>query len=483
MKIKLSELKSRTVMIFVKSPFEIILSFLYLLFGFWVTWTSEPYFGSVLYNLKFYFFPCVGLVYAMNITFPTGRGRLLYYASLLSPLLAYFYLIYGSASDLTIIVTIFCVIILMFIGAGWRDNRKFTHSAIARSLNLSLSAILSGIAMLSMMAVYASFIFIFNLEPTGEEYLLTILDLGMYAFFPFLFLLFEHNEKYEITRNRFSEILFNYILTPAIVLFGVILYIYFAKIIFLWELPKGGISATAIAFLTGGIIVQACMLTLKKHIWNWFFDYFRFIALLVLGMLWVAVMYRVMEYGLTDRRVYLLVSVVVLSVWIFAQFFKRANVYHYLSCFTVLFFLAFTYLPFINANAVQKRFVANIDLKSDADSPIFQIRGSHSSVDISGYAYTLDAYGTIEKDSLVIYSYDDKQLLLRIDGVDFFDKLMRDCGMANYQELPPADIKRLSNPLVYRDNTIILIFDSIDFRVTNGKYTPIFVNIKSAITK
>lgn len=475
MKIKLSELRNQAVLVFVKSPVEIIMSFMFLLYGLWVTWFSDPYFGSPLYNLKFYFFACVGLTYTMNIAFQSGRKRIIYYISLLSPLVAFLYLSYGSKSDLSLIVTTLCVIILMFIASGWRDNRKFTRTAIARSLNLFLSGVLSGIAMLALMAVYGSFVFIFNLESADDKAFLTILDFGMYAFFPLLFLLFEYNEKYEITRNRFSEILFNYILTPAIVLFGVIIYIYFAKIIVLWELPKGGVAAVAIAFLAGGIIVQACMSTLNKHIWNWFFNNFRFIALLVLGMLWVAVMCRVMEYGFTDKRVYLMVSVVVLTVWIFAQFFKRTNVYLYLSGFTAFLFLAFTYIPFVNADALQKRTVVNV-VERRAEN--FRIWGGSSAVDISGYTNIVVGYGYIVSDTLSVYSDENRELLFEISGSELLDNVIE-----GYQELSVDDIKRVKRPLVYRSDRFLLIFDSIDLSFSDKKYTLVDANIRSIITK
>lgn len=486
MKFKFSELKSTSVAVFAKSPIEVMMSLMFLLFGIWLVWNVEPYFGQPLYKLKFFFFACVGLSYTLNIAFPQGRKRIFYYVSILSPVVAYLYLIYGFPTDLSLIVTTLCAVFLMFIGNGLRNNEKFTRSAISRTVNLFLSGALAGIAIGAVMAVYASFTYIFNIESASDRVMPMILDFGMYAFFPFLFLLFEYNEKYEIARNRFSEILFNYILTPAIVLFGVILYLYFAKIIFLWELPKGGVSATAIAFLAGGIFVKACRGTLDKQICNWFFDAFSFIALPALGMLWVAVMYRVMEYGFTDKRVYLVVSVVVLTVWILAQFFKRTNVYHHLTVFTVSLFLIFTYVPYINANAVQKRVVVNEpEMSENADNKgiIETLQGMNDEVDVSGYTTIRNVEVDVLKDTLYVRSQVYRQLYLKMNLTELFDVLMHNCGVENYRELSLGEISRLRKPFVYKDDEIVLIFSALDFRVVGEKRTLFHVNVEYALTR
>lgn len=469
MKLKISELKERSVAVFVKSPVEIILSFLFLLFRIGLTWTQNTHYGSIEYNLTFYFFACVGLAYTMNLIFTKGKRRIVYYFSLFSPLLVYLYLLYGNASDLSLIITTICAVFLMFVSSGWRDNGKFTRSAIAKSVNLLLAGVLSGAAILAMIAVYASFVYIFDCAENHKIFLL-ITDLGMYAFFPFLFLLFEYRERYEITGNRFSEILFNAILTPAIVLFGVILYVYFAKIVILWELPEGGISATAIAFLAGGIFVKACRLALNKRVWNWFFDYFSFIALPALGMLWVAVMYRVMEYGLTDKRVYLLVSVVVLTVWIFAQLFKRTNVYHYLTIFTISLFMIFTYVPIINANAIQKK----VAVENREVVPSIYISSKTFNVNIEGYNYYTNRPCAFENDTLSILNNDlDRKIMFKKSGAEILDGLFRNIGIENYHELSGKQIEDLRGhwQLVYREGAILILFKYISIEKEKDHYT------------
>lgn len=488
---KLGELKSKAAEIFVKSPIEIIISSLFLLLGVWVTWSSQNNFGSAFFTLKFYFFACVGLSYAMNRIFTTSNRRWLYYGSLLTPFLAYLYIEYGNSSDLSLIVTTICVVLLMFIGKGLKNNTQFAYSSMARCVNLILSGALSGVAAAALVAVYFSFVYIFDMGSGDDSVLLTILDIAIYAFFPFLFLLFEYSnatpmyrvndEDYDIAQNNFIKILLNYILTPAIVLFGIILYIYFARITLLWELPKGVISATAITFLAGGIIVNGCRKTLDKPVWSWFFDYFRFIALPALGMLWVAVVYRVAEYGFTDKRVYLTVGVVVLTVWILAQFFKRLNIYHHLTIFTVSIFFIFTYIPFINANAVQKRVVVSVNL-IDKDS-IITVMGDDSDVDISGYSTIRDVDERVIEDTLRVSSADGETLYLEISLVDLFDNIMFNSGIENYGDLSFKEFRVLSKSFVYRDDKIVLIFDNIDFKVCDEKYSPAFVAIRSAITR
>lgn len=111
----------------------------------------------------------------------------------------------------------------------------------------------------------------------------------------------------ELRGNRILEVLLNYIVTPALLIYTAILYLYMAKILFTWSLPEGGVAYLVFGFTITALAVKAVDQLLGKLIYNWFFDRFSLVSLPMLVLFWIGVMRRTNEYGLTEPRVYLLV--------------------------------------------------------------------------------------------------------------------------------------------------------------------------------
>ena len=71
-------------------------------------------------------------------------------------------------------------------------------------------------------------------------------------------------------------------------------------------------------------------------------------------MLWIAIIYRINEYGFTMPRVYLLLASIVLTIWVFSLLLKTKRKYYYLTIFTIVLFNLFTFVPYINAKSIEK---------------------------------------------------------------------------------------------------------------------------------
>ncbi|MFM7016324.1 MAG: DUF4153 domain-containing protein [Bacteroidota bacterium] len=108
-----------------------------------------------------------------------------------------------------------------------------------------------------------------------------------------------------------------YVLLPLVVIYLIILYFYEAKIIFTLVWPRGFVSYLVIGFSTLGILALLLVWPLRddaEHEWirtftkRFFFALFPLIILLIL-----AIGRRVMEYGVTENRYFL----IILALWLF----------------------------------------------------------------------------------------------------------------------------------------------------------------------
>ena len=122
-----------------------------------------------------------------------------------------------------------------------------------------------------------------------------------------------------------------YVLLPLVVIYLIILYFYEAKILFTLVWPRGIVSYLIIGFSTLGIFALLLVWPLRddaEHTWirtftkRFFYAIFPLIILLIL-----AIGRRVMEYGVTENRYFL----IILSLWLFIValyflFSRRKNI-------------------------------------------------------------------------------------------------------------------------------------------------------------
>ena len=130
-------------------------------------------------------------------------------------------------------------------------------------------------------------------------------------------------------RNSGLEMLLNYIVTPALLIYAAILYLYMAKILVTWTLPEGGVAYLVFGFTLFALAVQALQPLLQKRMYDWFFDRFSLISLPTQVLFWIGVLRRTGEYGLTEPRVYLLVSGGLMTLCVVLFLARRTGRYFY----------------------------------------------------------------------------------------------------------------------------------------------------------
>ncbi len=188
----------------------------------------------------------------------------------------------------------------------------------------------------------------------------------------FIFLLFndkglnnlEQDGKYPVILKFFTQ----FVLIPLLLIYAAILYLYSFKILIHWELPRGWVSYLVLAYSTVGILALLLVQPLKEEnarSWVKIFSkvfYYTIVPLIVL--LFTAVFTRILEYGYTEPRYFvLLLALWLLSIVVYSIFSRKATIkFIPISLFLFgAFALIFPYLnAFSVANRSQKKQLMNI---------------------------------------------------------------------------------------------------------------------------
>ncbi len=96
-----------------------------------------------------------------------------------------------------------------------------------------------------------------------------------------------------------------WILSPLVVIYLTILYVYFAKIIFQQSLPKGWVSIWILLFSIIGLLnwlLARPFVSSESNPWGVTSRRFFLYLLPLAGLLWWAILYRLLEYGMTETR-------------------------------------------------------------------------------------------------------------------------------------------------------------------------------------
>lgn len=123
----------------------------------------------------------------------------------------------------------------------------------------------------------------------------------------------EEFEGYPLSFKIFCQ----FILLPLLILYMAILYLYEAKIILLWDWPKGWVGYLVIALSVLGVLLMLLIHPLRlfdKAKWSRFVTKGFYIAVLpLLGLLFFALYIRIHDYGVTEYRYFLATA----GVWLF----------------------------------------------------------------------------------------------------------------------------------------------------------------------
>ncbi len=229
-------------------------------------------------------------------------------------------------------------------------------------INIFLTAIFTGVLTggveLAILAVDKLFDFNFH----DRIYRDTFFVLAIFGS-SFIFLLFndkglnnlEKDGTYPVVLKFFTQ----FILIPLLLIYVTILYFYSVKILINWQLPRGWVSYLVLAYSIVGILALLLVHPLKEEnakSWVRIFSkafYYTIAPLIIL--LFTAIFTRILEYGYTEPRYFvLLLALWLLIIVVYFIFNKKATI-KFIPVSLFLFGVFALIFPYLNAFSVAKR--------------------------------------------------------------------------------------------------------------------------------
>ena len=229
-------------------------------------------------------------------------------------------------------------------------------------INIFLTAVFTGVLIAGVQLAIVAVDQLFDFNFKDDYYRNPFIILSVFGS-SFIFLLFNVNGLQDLEKDgNYPQILkffTQYILIPLLLIYAVILYFYSAKILLNWELPRGWVSYLVLAYSVVGIFALLLVYPLKEEFsksWVKIFSkifYFTLLPLLIL--LFTAIFTRILQYGYTEPRYFVLLLALWLSTVVVYFILKKKSNIKFVPVslfFFGLFALAF---PYMNTFSVAKR--------------------------------------------------------------------------------------------------------------------------------
>ncbi|WP_051190381.1 DUF4153 domain-containing protein [Kaistella palustris] len=298
-----------------------------------------------------------------------GKRMLLELCGVLS-LVAFYFILPAGEKDFTepyaylLCATFILSHLLASFIAFFGENKELNFWQYNKNLFIYsfLTAVFTGVLVggveLAILAVDRLFDFNFD----GRYYLRTFYFLAIFGSC-FIFLLFNEKGLKDLEKDgKYPEILkffTQYILIPLLIIYAVILYFYSAKILVNWELPRGWVSYLVLAYAVVGVLALLLVHPLKgasSKSWVRIFSkifYFTLLPLLVL--LFTAIFTRILEYGYTEPRYFVLILALWLTAVVLYFIFLRRTTIKFIPVSLFVFGVFALVFPYFNVFSVAKR--------------------------------------------------------------------------------------------------------------------------------
>ena len=355
------QLQHRLNTIVMRHPIEIVMVIAYAVpllimdtsvrggehFGYWM---FEPMLFAFIYltrPYRFYYFSWIVPILVCLVVWQTNDFAAFYFYS------AQFW---GATGIMLIALCSFPFV---------KNNQTFVYHHFKVLLHLILAFIVGGIIM-GLSAILLSWSNVL-LGIGWDLSVYTKMSLfWAYLCIPLFFLLFEQSQsREEITVSPIFEILNNFILGPALIIFTILLYVYVGVILSNRHLPDGAVAGIVLPYLLLGLVVYLLrMLPQSRPRWHRFFNIYPYLAIIPLGLLWMAVEVRIATYALTVSRIYLVAMSIALSLAYLVLIIPKIRQYRLISVIAMLFICSITWLSNPAQIAYQsqtERFIALLD--------------------------------------------------------------------------------------------------------------------------
>ena len=433
-------------------PMEMLLAAAFFLIGCCSEWVPQ---GKAwdLFNVLRYGVGLFVLTYLLHTLKERTWAKIGYY---LSPLLAVVVCFVHDDCPGRIGITLLLVQLLYLWCIGEKDNRAFTRTAVHYVEAMAVSFALGTVVCIALLLITSSVYYIFELQSSVYARFIEVSAATGYGLaMPLLFLVFDRQKEMLRGDGKVAHYLLNYILSPALLAYTFILYLYMAKIAVSASLPKGGVAAMVMGFVSLLFILRSLQGFLAKTYYRWYYCRASWIALPTLALAWWGTMYRIGEYGWTVMRVYLVVALCTLTFMAVLFLFRRYGRYRTVVLFALLSFGIFSYMPGINVEEIERWSQAGRGLEvKKGDVQYLYISPTEEPIDISRYTKMSIIEGhSVANDSLKVYR--DSTLLYQNSLPNLLLSQMQKAGLSPGDSIRVRDFNRML--LIETDSSAILL--------------------------
>lgn len=297
--------------------------------------------------------------YICNRLFPRGKARVVYY--LVLPAFVLFVGLIPSCNDLVGVIYFTTTFIVLPVGTLLCHKRCTDRSFCEVAIGMLTSGVVAFIigALISMLlaAIIYSACFIFGIDLSLINDLFAYTEIGVWTLVvsAVLLAMLQQVQGYRIADIDGLSKVFNWILTPAVCIYLLILYAYSVKIVGVWQLPKGGIANLVFGFMVFAILMQALSLFIPRSPFRILYRWLGVWALPALILFWCSALRRVVEYGFTPWRVYMILCGLLITFHALLFLFRYSRRYTLFSSVLIIGFLAIAVVPAWRAEAISLR--------------------------------------------------------------------------------------------------------------------------------
>lgn len=450
-------------LIIVHNPIEACLACI-----FFILWSSLENYGGQFIQTMLRYSPMVFLVTCMLHHKTSGWLKILYYISPL--LLIPFYWVNENIS-LRYIFTFGAIQLLYILSFNKKEDSGFIYSLLNYIKLIAITVFLSSVTWSVLLSILFSIRYIFDIWQGSSEQIIQYTQAFSYGLLAPLFFL-QFNSMKEETKETFSSFLsflLNFILSPALLIYSGILYLYIIRIGLTMNLPKGQIAYLVTGFVGLLFLLKGCQPFLRQRYYDWFYRHASLISLPTLILCWIGIYYRISQYGFTIPRVYLVVVVLLLTLLSFSFFIKRAFHYYTIAWTAVIVIMGISYLPGISIQDIETYSQEGRDHSEDGSSSKIQFISIESDepTDISSYhqAYFISPYKNEGNyfhsihDSLYIYIQD--KLVLSISYSQLLNLQLAKAGINSLDSIPE---EKYASMLEYTTDSTKLVFERLNIQ-------------------
>lgn len=237
------------------------------------------------------------------------------------------------------------IALLVLLGFPFeKNNQGFTYRNFTNLFHIGLATAVWLLVFGLVAAILFTITTLFNVEFSDSFYSHFYTSLGIFTQ-PLFFLVFQQRQaKSEMTLNRIFEILVNFVLAPALMIFTVLLYAYVVQIIFEGVLPKGMLANITLPYLLGGLGVYALRSICAKARWETFFKFYPYLAIVPIVLLWLAIDRRISAYAWTEQRIYLVALATAITIAYAILIVPKARQYRLISGVVMVAIFAMTWV-------------------------------------------------------------------------------------------------------------------------------------------